>query len=127
MVRDELSRPKAPQPVREWIADPPDWLEVRQSAISHESTLAGLDDGEAAVIALAVDSKADLVLIDERRAARVARDRGFRVAVTLAVLGMAARRGLLVLPDALDRLKRTTFHCTPQIMDRFLAEYGDES
>ena len=28
-VRDELLAPTAPQVVREWIAQPPDWLEVQ--------------------------------------------------------------------------------------------------
>jgi hypothetical protein len=53
VVRDELARPKAPVAVREWIADPPDWLEVRPAAQGNDVSLAGLDDGERAAILLA--------------------------------------------------------------------------
>jgi predicted nucleic acid-binding protein len=122
VVREELTRPKAPQSVREWIADPPAWLDVRPAVRTGDASLAGLDDGERAAIALAMEIHADLLLIDERRGAKAARGKGFRVAGTLAVLGMAARRDLLNLADAFDRLKRTSFHYSQEILDQFLAE-----
>jgi predicted nucleic acid-binding protein len=122
VVRDELARPRAPLAVRDWIADPPDWLEVRPSAQAADIALADLDDGERAAILLAMEVHAELLLIDERRAAKMARSRGFRVAGTLAILGMAARRDLLSLADAVDRLKRTSFHYSQEILDQFLAE-----
>jgi hypothetical protein len=48
---------------------------------------------------------ADLLLMDDREGVIAARRRGFRVAGTLPVLSMAARRGLLNLADAFERLK----------------------
>jgi predicted nucleic acid-binding protein len=127
VVRDELRRPKTPQLVREWIADPPSWLDVRQATDASDPSLADLDDGERAAITLAMEAHADLLLIDERRGARTARSKGFRVAGTLAILGMAARRDLLNLADAFDRLKRTSFHYSQEIMDQFLAEQGGKA
>ena len=122
VVRDELARPKAPLAVREWLANPPAWLEVRPSLQTGDKSLSDLDDGERSAILLAMELHADLLLIDERRAARTARRRGFRVAGTLAILGLAARRDLLSLPDAIDRLKRTSFHYSQEVLDQFLAE-----
>ena len=52
---------------------------------------------------------------------------GFRVAGTLAILGMAARRDLLSLPDAIDRLKQTSFHYSQEILEQFLAEQGGKA
>jgi predicted nucleic acid-binding protein len=127
VVRDELARPKAPLTVRDWLANPPAWLEVRPSAQTGDMSLADLDDGERAAILLAIELHADLLLIDERRAAKTARSKGFRVAGTLAILGMAARRGLLGLPDAIERLKRTSFHYSQQILDQFLAEQSGKA
>ena len=57
--------------------------------------------------------------MDDRRGVKAARSIGFRVAGTLAILGMAARRDLLNLVEALDRLKRTNFHYRPEIIDQF--------
>lgn len=127
VVRDELARPKAPLPVREWIADPPTWLEVRSSVEATDVSLTDLDDGEKAAILLALELHADLLLIDERRAAKTARSRGFRVAGTLAILGMAARRDLLILADAVDLLKRTSFHLSQEVLDQFLAEQSGKA
>lgn len=50
------------------------------------------------------------LLVDDREAVAVARDKGLRVACTLTVLAMAAQKGLLDLIDGIDRLKRTSFH-----------------
>lgn len=127
VVRDELARPKAPLMVRDWIANPPEWLEVRPAAQGGDLALADLDDGERAAILLAMELHADLLLIDERRAAKTARSRGFRVAGTLAILGMAARRDLLSLADAVDLLKRTNFHYSQEILDQFLAEQSGKA
>jgi predicted nucleic acid-binding protein len=127
VVRDELARPKAPLAVREWLANPPAWLEVHPSLQAADISLADLDDGERSAILLALELHADLLLIDERRAAKTARSRGFRVAGTLAILGMAARRDLLRLSDAIDRLKRTSFHYSQEVLDQFLAEQGGKA
>ena len=43
------------------------------------------------------------------------------------ILGMAARRGLLSLPDAIDRLKQTSFHYRQEILDQFLAEQSGKA
>lgn len=126
-VRDELTQPKAPVVVRDWLAQQPSWLEVRPTVQADDISLADLDDGERSAILLAMELHADLLLIDERRAAKIARSKGFRVAGTLAVLGMAARRELLSLADAIDRLKRTSFHYRQEILDQFLAEQGGKA
>jgi predicted nucleic acid-binding protein len=101
---------------------PPPWLDIRQAIPPPDSSLAGLDAGEAAAIALAIACSADLLLMDDRRGVSMARSKGFKVAGTLAILGMAARRNLLDLAAALERLERTNFHCRQEVMDRFLAE-----
>jgi predicted nucleic acid-binding protein len=53
------------------------WLDVRPDPSVFDPTLADLGDGDRAAIALAIERKADLLLIDERRGTRAARSKGF--------------------------------------------------
>lgn len=123
VVRDELAKPKAPLPVRNWIANAPAWVQVRPAAGNFEDlSLSRLDAGEEAAIVLAIELRADLLLMDDREGVIAARAKGFRVAGTLGILSMAARRGFLDLADAFERLKGTNFHYRQEIMDQFLSE-----
>jgi uncharacterized protein len=65
-----------------------------------------LDAGEAEAIALAVESGADLVLLDERLGRRAAQRLGLTVVGTLGVLISAKDRGLLAaMRPVLDALR----------------------
>lgn len=57
-VRDELSSEAAPSIVRSWMQQPPRWLEVvaAPAAGTDDASLAALDLGERAAIALAESS-----------------------------------------------------------------------
>lgn len=120
IVRDELKHRKAPPAVQRWIASPPSWAEVRQNAVARAAPFDKLDPGEEDVIALAVELHADLILMDDREGALVARSKGFRVAGTLGILSMAAVRGLVDLPEAFERIKQTSFHYRQETMDQLL-------
>jgi len=121
-VHDELDRPRTPAPVRAWIAVPPPWLSVRPVSAEADPTLAALDLGERAAIALAAETGADVILMDDRAGVAAARARGFRVIGTLGVLQRGARRGLLDLAAAFTRLKATNFHVRQELLDALLAE-----
>lgn len=51
-VRAELSATKAPRAVRQWCADPPEWLRVERVQVPPDSGLASLDLGEREAIAI---------------------------------------------------------------------------
>ncbi len=70
---------------------------------------------------------ADLVLIDERKGTQAALKKGLDVTGTLGILQRAARRDLLNLADAFDRLKRTNFRYRQEIMDKFLNEISGQA
>jgi predicted nucleic acid-binding protein len=108
---------KTPAIVRQWIVARPKWLDVREVPEPRPSALAGLDAGEAGAIHLAQKVCADLLLLDERRAANLARQQGLEVTGTLGVLLQAARKRLIVLDEALLRLQSTDFRCTPHLFD----------
>ena len=72
-VRDELSHPKAPPAVRNWILKPPIWTELHPSPDGHDPSLDALDAGESSAIFLAMHPHADLVLMDDAEGVAVAR------------------------------------------------------
>jgi predicted nucleic acid-binding protein len=122
VVRDELKHRKAPVVVQQWIAAPPSWAEVHETVHVHDASMEELDAGEEDAIALAVELRADLILMDDRDGVRIARSKGFRVAGTLGILAMAAEHRLLNLADAFERIKRTSFHYHQETMDQLLDE-----
>lgn len=106
-VQTELSHSLAPPAVQSWIADFPGWLEIAQTPAVTLST--GIHKGEAAAIALATAMHADLLLIDDRRGIRAAKQQGLRVTGTLGLLDLAAERGLVDFAGAIRKLEGTSF------------------
>lgn len=119
----ELSHPRSPEPTRAWATAPPKWLEVNHPREVMEIARLGLGEREA--ISLAQETAAEILLIDDRDAAREARRLGFTVLGTLALLDAAANRGLVSdLPNVLNHLtERTNFRVndtTRAIIQRML-------
>jgi predicted nucleic acid-binding protein len=125
VVRDELSSVEAPSAVRAWIAQPPAWFDVQANPEIRQNELKTpkLDEGERMAIALALAVGADLVLMDDQEGVAAARRQGLTVTGTLGVLDLAARRGLVELAAAFDRLKATTFYYRQGLLDDLLAQH----
>jgi predicted nucleic acid-binding protein len=90
------------------------------------SLLMELDAGEAAAITLAVEQRADLVLVDERKGRAVAQRLGLRVRGTLGVLVEAKRRGHVGLVEPiLARLVGAGFRISTTVRDEILRSAGE--
>jgi predicted nucleic acid-binding protein len=114
-VQRELQAVGTPEPVRQFVAAAPDWLEVR-SVPEVPATLKHLDSGEREAIALALFVGARFVLLDERKGRQAAKGQGLQVSGTLGVIGLAVERRLVGLEDALDRLQKTNFRVSPRLV-----------
>jgi len=101
----------------------PEWLEVSVVRASDDPTLSTLDEGEKSAITLGLCLSADLILIDDRKGAAVARGKGFEVTGTLGILDLAARRGMVDLADALARLRATNFRRREELFDALLRRH----
>ena len=124
-VIDELRHPAAPPAVATWVKNIPEWIEVRAIATHPDSALDVLDAGEREAIQLAVEQRADLLLIDERKGRLEAKRRGIETTGTLGVLLAAARRHLIDAEAAYQRLiTETTFRASPDVRERFLRLCG---
>jgi predicted nucleic acid-binding protein len=113
---------KALQPV-------PSWIEPRaltDATLLHALREENLDDGESEAIALAVECKADLLLIDEHRGRAAARRRGISVIGVCGMLveGKSAGRVAAVAP-LLDQLARGGFRLADELRLEVL-ESADE-
>jgi len=114
-VLRELQAGGTPEPVRQFIAAAPDWIEVR-SAPEIPTTLAHLDSGEREALALALAVGANFVLVDERKGRQAAEDHGLEAYGTIGVILVAAERKVVTLEDALGRLQKTNFRVSPRLL-----------
>jgi predicted nucleic acid-binding protein len=119
-VYEELQAEGAPASVRDWAAHRPPWLEVRPPFLPLDIGLDPLDPGEREAIALALELKADLLILDDRDARMEASRRSLIVIGTLRVLEDAAQLGLIDLPQALQRLRQTTFRASEKLVQAML-------
>ena len=120
----ELQHADAPAAVRTWASSLPSWISVEQTPNVISPGMEKLQAGERAAIHLAESIKPDLIIIDEKAARLVAANRGLSVTGILGVLGEAATRGLVDLAGAIDKLRRTTFRCSPALFKAALDCYG---
>jgi len=122
----ELSHPRSPAVVRSWTQALPAWVEVREIRLPPDPALAEFDAGERDALALAEEVRADLLLLDENAARQEAKRRGLRITGTLGVLDTAAMRDLVNFPDAVTRLRQTTFYVTDEVVAPLLAKHSQK-
>ncbi|MGA9995515.1 MAG: DUF3368 domain-containing protein [Pyrinomonadaceae bacterium] len=106
-----------------------EWIETRK--LSNRTLVSviemELDEGEAEAIALAVELKADLLLMDERKGRTVASRLGLKFIGLLGVLVEAKHRGLIhsVKPALDDLIVKAGFWMTEELYTRVLHVVGE--
>lgn len=123
----ELRQEGAPPSVRNWATNLPGWVSVRETPDGNAADMEKLHAGERAAILLAESINADIILIDEKAARQIAGARGLSVSGVLGVLGEAAIEGWVDLADTIDRLRKTSFRCSPSLFKATLERYGQQS
>ncbi len=124
-VLTEMRHKNAPPEVRAWAAAPPSWLE--QIPVTElDLTLADeLGMGEREAISLALELRADVLLIDEQAGRKQAKQRRIFVAGTLSVLLQASLRGYCEFPEAIKRLREDGFWVSESVEDELMDRYNN--
>lgn len=122
-VHRELLHPRAPARVREWAATMPAWAEVR--APKDASRFNELGPGEREAIALAIETKADFLLIDETPGRQLALQHRVRVKGTLGVLEEAANRNLVEFGEAVRQLRATSIFLSDELVQEALKRHRE--
>ena len=106
----------------------PTWLRIQAPNVPPPASLLRrrLGDGELEALALAVELKADWIILDDLPARRSAAATGLNVIGTLGMLVTAKRAGLLkLIRPELDALVRTSFFLSPRLYDELLQAAGE--
>ena len=125
-VRTELVQPSTPLVVRNWIANPPAWTEIRSAPRSHEETLARLGPGEHEAILLARQIHVDYLLIDDARGRSVAESQHIPTIGTIGILREAATADLINFRASFNRLMATNFRISSSFRVQILKEFDQE-
>jgi predicted nucleic acid-binding protein len=123
VISRELQSPKTPPLVRKWVANLPAWVEVRRPM--HPEPLR-LHTGEAHAIALALELGAP-VLLDDKEARQIAKDKGLIVIGTVGLIERAAELNMLNLPEALAALRKTNARISKGLLDLALERHSQRT
>jgi predicted nucleic acid-binding protein len=110
----ELQEPNTPPLVQQWARSLPAWAAVQAPKTLNLSL--DVDAGELEAICLAREIKATAVLMDDRAGRSAAIHCGLAVIGTIGLLEQAAARGLLELPDTMERLRKTNARLHPELI-----------
>ena len=113
-VFSELQQPNTPPLVQQWARSLPAWAAVQAPKTLNLSL--DVDAGELEAICLAREIKAAALLMDDRAGRSAAIHCGLAVIGTIGLLEQAAARGLLELPDTMERLRQTNARLGPELI-----------
>jgi len=119
-VHEELLRVVAPEIVRAWIGEAPVGSRFALPWGAPDPSLTKLDPGERDAIMLAIELRADQLIVDDREGRKHAEERRIPVIGTLGVLKEAATLGLLDLRVSVERLQTTSFYVAPEVLRSLL-------
>lgn len=122
-VLRELLHRNAPEKTRLWAQNFPGWISVHRPEELDPSLSVSLGIGERQAISLALEMRAELLLIDDLPGRRAAESRHIGVAGTLSVLLQGALRGRVDFPQSLRSLKQLNFRITEALEKSMMDEY----
>jgi len=111
-IRDEFGQPL------------PGWIQVSNAHNQDKGLALTLDKGEASVISLAITANNPLLLIDEKKGRKIARQAGCPFMGTLGVLIKAKEKGFITaLNNEIKALQAVNFRMSEDLIEAVLKNY----
>lgn len=115
-------------PSQRKIAEAFSWIDVinpsNQQLVAE--LLVKLDLGEAESIALALEKRADYLIIDEFLGRRIADEYGIKIVGVLGILIQAKQKGLVKnVKPYIEKLRDNGFRLNPGLVDKVLRQLGE--
>jgi predicted nucleic acid-binding protein len=104
------------------------WLKVRTDydSNSYNKLISRFGPGESSCIALAQNEDNPLLIIDDRKARRIAEEIGIECTGSLGVLLIAKREKVISkVKPLLDKIKKTNFRITEELVNEILMLVGE--
>lgn len=104
------------------------WIKVKkiENKLAKKYLLTDIDSGEAEVIVLAEELKANAVIMDDRLGRKIAHLRGFHVIGTLRLLVLAKDKGLIAgVKPLIEKLKEVGFWISEDVYKDILLQTGE--
>lgn len=123
LVPPAVAREAAPS-----LPKPPAWIRTvaPTQPIGSEILRASLGPGESEALSLAMELRADIVILDDRQARRLAAGLGLHVAGTGGILLRAKQAGFIpAVRPLLEQLLVFDFHLSQAIRNELLAAAGE--
>jgi predicted nucleic acid-binding protein len=117
-----------PQILKEFNEPIPDWIVVRSVSDQNKISLLEMqvDLGEASAMALALEVKDCIVIIDDLKARRIAEKLNLRITGTMGIIISAKRKGLLPsVKPIIEKIKSSNFRISPELEAEVLRLAGE--
>jgi len=106
----------------------PEWVEVK--AVTNRDLLYNyaetVDIGEASALALAVEIRADLLIIDDAGARKFAQKLHFNITGTVGIILNAKLEGIIpLIKPYISKIQQTNFRISDWLIDQLLREAGE--
>jgi predicted nucleic acid-binding protein len=112
-----------PEVAAEYGIELPVWIKTANVQDKTKQAILNLflGRGEAAAIALCLETASSVLIIDEKKGRRVAKDLGIKIVGTLGVIVKTKEAGLINSPaDILSKLENAKFRISPNLKKKIL-------
>jgi len=129
ILKDTFKKVLITDKVLDEFGDLPKWLEVRNDydLEAYHKFSKNFGPSESSCIALAQKIENPILLLDDRRAKKVAQEIGIECVGTLGVLLLAKREGVIEkIKPLIEQIKQTDFRVSDKIIETVVRLAGEE-